>query len=949
MKIVRALLIVFGVAIVATALATAAAFVPAVQRWALLRIAAGRPGTSLRVERLAVRPGSINVHRLQLVRPGLRVTLDDVAAGFSLWEAVAHRRLVVRDLRITGLQVDLTNPPQAGGGAFAGTPPPLPSSPSTATASPATDTPPEPAFAGILNHLQPPFEIVVASCHAEAEIILPGTAGRPARHLRVILTGGHFAPGRQAQFDFEAAIHGQDSSTPVDQIEGRGVLTATLDRQSRFERIGVHLEATASGPLLPARARLEADVTVARTAEGETYALALRSPEAGGENRLLDLEVAYVAGVARLAGSWQVRASRQQVAPFTLGATLPEFSAVGEGRFELNPAIRRARLTGRIAGGISQLEVLDPRLRAVGRLGATAAFDLEYGGDEVRISQLVVSLSGRKSVLTMEAVQPFSIELASQVLTAADPRRELLQVNLEGLPLAWARPFLPAIELAGDEVTGAFVASLREGRMWLRTTSPLAVRNFALARSGRVVLAASDIRIQAELEHAKTATRIKLDALTLETAAGDRVDAQGEWNLESGIPAVTTLRASVTAVLPTLLAAYAPVGPVQGRGAVVCTASGGIWQVDHLDARVTTPEGRVLLDLSSGVAFQFDHARWKVAASAAGSSEVLRLEFGRLPLAMFQPYLGVCRLGGDLLPGELRARLDQGGLRVAAATPLHVEQFAAGGAGGAWVRDLSVELEPVADFAAEGVTVKLAAARVSNAGGAPLLSAHAEAVFGTEAGSPGVRGTAGFDLSVPALAGQPILGGRLPPTQGRIAGEGKFTFDRDLRGEGRITLNGLVSPATHEPLPVANLSFRAGWSEQGTVAVQVPLLIDRSGERSDLTVAATLRPDDHGRQLEARISGQHFVVDDARALIHAFGPPPAAPAGEPPAGVPASAAPWAALSGQVTLDVKSLVCDRNLEVTGLAGRITLAPGRLAAEKITGRLGAEGQLQFSGPV
>jgi len=928
-KIARVLLVILGAAVVAAAAGTAVAFVPAVQRWALLRVAARWPGTTLAVERFALRPGSCSIRRLRLTRPGLQLEVAGVEADLSLWEAVVHRRIVVRDLAVTGLRVNLADSPPAAG------------APAAAGATPA------PPFDGVLQHLQPPCEIAVASCRIDAEIGLSRTLNRPGRLLRIGLTGGHFAPGQEAQFDFEAAVQEHDPGRPVHEILGRGILTATLDRQSRFERVSARIAATASGPLLRVPARLEVDLTLARKAGGESYVLALRSPETGVEGRLLDVAGTTEPGAAGITGTWQIRASRRQVAPFVLGVDLPEFSAAGEGRFELYPGNRGARLTGRISGDCGQLDFLDPRLHAVGRLTAGAAFDVEYGRGEARISRLVANVSGAKPVLSLEAIQPFSLDLRSRELTAADLQRELLRITLEGVPVAWVRPFVTAVDLAGGELKGTLAASLHEGRIRVHTVAPLTVKGLAVAAAGRVLLPAGDLRIEAGLERAAESTRLRLDALAVETPAGDRIDARGELDIGGGTPAVRTLRADFEAVLPALLAGCARVGPVHARGALACTISGDAVRVDHLEAHLATPDGRPLADLTSETAFAFDRARGLVAAAAGETGEVLRLNLGRLPVAAFQPWCGAWRPEGELLPGELRAQSDPTGLRVAAPAPLRVAQFSLSGPGGAWVREVTVELEPAIRFAAGGVTATLVAARVASATGVQILSGRAEATLGTGPGGSGARGSAAFDVSIPALAGQPVLGGAVPPSQGRLSGEVNLTFNHDLLGEGRVTLNGLVSPATGEPLPVANLSFRTGWNEQGTIAVQAPLLIDRAGERSDLTVAATLRTDGRGRRLEARISGQHFVVDDARALIRAFRRPPVAAVET--ARAPAAAAPWGPLAGQVTLDVSSLVCARDIEVTGLAGTITVDPARIVAEKITGRLGPDGVLQLGGEV
>ena len=97
-----------------------------------------------------------------------------------------------------------------------------------------------------------------------------------------------------------------------------------------------------------------------------------------------------------------------------LGVMLPEFTAIGEGRFEMNTATRDVRLAGRFAGDVNQLEIIDPRLRELGRLSTATTFDLEYGGDHVRVSELVVSISGRKvSTITASSFVSFMPMLRS--------------------------------------------------------------------------------------------------------------------------------------------------------------------------------------------------------------------------------------------------------------------------------------------------------------------------------------------------------------------------------------------------------------------------------------------------------------------------------------------------------------------------------------------------------
>ncbi len=886
------------------------------------------------------------------------MALADGSAELSLWELVAHRRVVIGHAHATGLSVDLATPPtaaaRAGVAATVSPPAAAPAeSPSAPFGLPAV--PVFPAFNGIFKHLRLPLEIVLGQCDVEAEIIYPQAAGRPPGQVRLKLTGGHFGPGQEAKFDFDATIRNPDPAAPVDAVEARGTLTATLGAASVFERLGAHLEAEASGPKLVTPARLQAYVALARTAVGESYSILLNSLDAGAASHLLSLNVDYVAGSSQLAGTWQVRASDRQIAPFALGVTLPEFSAVGEGRFEFNPVNLTARLAGRLSGGVARLEVIDARLRDFDGLSTNTSFDVDYNSSRVRISELLVKVNGRTPLLTLQSIQPFSFEFGSRQLLAADPEKELLQVHIEGVPVAWLRPWLPSrFAVAGGEITGAFGASLRDERVWLHTRTPLSVRGLTVAKGGRVLLPASDISLQAELEYAKSETRLNLTGLTLQTAAGDRLEARGGLQAGSGgVPAMVA-QADFEGQLPTLLAAFLPLGPLQVRGTLALSQSGRAVQVDRLSVSLRSPGGPVVAEVTANEAFRLDTANGQLATASGRPGEVLRIKLGRIPLSVLQPCCGALTMTGEFAGAELSLETRGGRLHLGSVAPWRVEKFSIGGTGRPWLQDLTVELEPGADYSNEGVTATVGALRVGNNAGANVLSVRAEASLGPDFRQPKLQGTASFDLTVPALAGQPFLAGLALSSQGKLSGTAKFSYDHDLLGEGRLTLNGLTSPATGEPLPVANLSFRAGLSEKGDVALNVPLLIDRAGERSDLTLGAALHPAPNGRILDARISSTFLVVDDVLALVRSFAGLPAAAPAAGPAPTPADSAPdaraaWDGLTGQVTLDLKSLAYGRTAEIRDLTGRVAIEPARVAADKLAGKMGTDGQLLLNAEV
>jgi len=950
------------------------ALLPAVQRRVVLWVASGRPGLTIELDHLALRPGVAEIRGLRAQQAGVQVIVGEASFDLSLWQAIIHRRLVLRSARITGMKVDLTRyagPVGSGAGGASPHPSPpgavaagLPAAAKPAVVAPGA--PPPRTFAGIFKHLNLPCEVVLDACDVEVDVVFPRTAGRLPGGAHLKLTGGHFGPRRNAEFDFDAIIRNPDPGAPVDEVAAQGALTATLNGQSAVDRVGIHLDAVARGPLVPAAARLQADVVLARTPAGESYSVALNSIEAGVVSRLLNLDSDYLAGSSTLTGSWQVLANHRQVAPFAFDFAVPEFSVSGDGRFEVSFAARNLQLEGRLTGNASRLDAIDPRLREINGLGATATFDLRYDRGLLRVADLTARITAGKPVLSVQTLQAFTVTLATGDIVPSGAQRELVRISLDGVPMTWIRSFFPDYVVSGDAIEGELVAALHGAdRVWLRTTSPLSVRGLAVSQGARVVLPTSDLSLDAEVEHAKDGTRIRLTNLNVVTAAGDQLDGRGELAVTPDL--AIALQASFNANLPTLMQACVPAGPLIAHGSMALSQSGDILQVDRMEAHLATADGRPLVDLTSPEAFRIDPRRRQITMLAGTSGEVLRVSFGRMPLDVSPPWSGGLELKGELTGGEFALRAEGTGLRFAGAAPFRMENVSATSGRMSWFQDLTIEADPSIDYSPQGATARLAGVRVKNPNGDVLLSAEASVAGDSDFANPKFQGTTSFDLSVPALAGQPLLTGLEPPRQGKLTGNAKFSFDRDLLGEGRLTLNGLVSPGTGEALPVANMSFRAGLNDKGDIAVQAPILVDRAGERSDLTLTAMLHPAVGGHTIDAKIASEHLAVDDVLQLLGAFLPSERAMPGAPKGASAAPLAPqtsgaasaelaapvvpaWKGLTGQVRFDFKSVECGRFPRILDLKGRAVIDPLRVALENATAQFGAEnGRLQFDGEI
>jgi hypothetical protein len=961
-KTVRSWLIVLGATVAVAIVLLAVALVPAVQRRALLWFASGRPGLAIEVDHLAIRPGVVEVRGLRVQQSGAQVVVGEASFQLSLWQAIVHRRLILHNARVTGMKVDLTH---YAGQAATGGAATLPNQPgAVAVASPedakpgavAPDPPLTRTFSGVFKHLTLPCEVVLDACDVEVDVVFPRTAGRLPGGARVKLTGGHFGPRRNAEFDFDATIRNPDPGAPVAEVAAQGALTATLNSQSAVERVGIHMDAVARGPLVPATALLQADMVLARTPVGESYSLAVNSIEAGVVSRLLNLDSDYVAGSSTLTGSWQVLANHRQVAPFAFDFAVPEFSVSGDGRFEVSFAARNLQLAGRLTGNASRLDTIDPRFREIDGLGATATFDLRYDRGQLRVADLTARISAGKPVLSVQTLQAFTVTLATGDIAPSGAQRELVRINLDGVPMSWIRSFFPGYAISGDAIEGELVAALHGAdRVWLRTTSPLSVRGLAVSQGARVLLPASDLSLDAEVEHARDGTRIRMTNLNIVTATGDQLDGHGELAVAPDLAMV--LQASFNANLPTLMQDCVPAGPMIAHGSIALSQSGDILQVDRMEAHLATAAGRPLVDMTSPEAFRVDPGRRQIALVAGTSGEVLRVKYGRLPLNVSTRWSAGFAFKGELTGGEFALRAEADGLRFAGLAPFRMQNVVVTNGEATWFKDLSVEAAPSFTYTPKGMTARLAGIGVKNLNGDLLLSSEIGGTGESDFASLKFQGTTSFDLSVGAMAGQPLLAGLEPPRQGKLTGNAKFSFDRDLLGEGRLTLNGLVSPGTGEALPVANLSFRVGLNGAGDIAVQAPILVDRAGGRSDLTLAATLHPAADGRTIDAKITGEHLAVDDVLQLFAAFSPavrtPPSVPEGAPPADPapkPPAGPAWKGLTGQLRFEVKSVDYGRFPGIFNLKGRAVIEPLRVSLENMTARFGAENaRLQLDGEI
>ena len=445
------------------------------QTWAARRFFAARPAWRGSVGMVAVGLSGVELRNLRIERRGAVLTLPHLEAELPLFSGLKHH-LLIRRLTASGWTLDLTRfePGAPGATAVASADPDVQvksqdMTPSTrsreegrfdplSSASAADPTPPPlEIFQGFLDQLRLGVDFSLDGLELEGDVILPPGHGQNGGRAHVVVSGGGLAAGAEGRFIFNLKFAPAAAAAPVNSVTVDGTLTAAMDGPRTFSRFAVQCDAAATGIKFPRGVRVSAAAAARRDPTGENYSLTL----AGPGKQLAALQAISSPGGLRLAGTWKLDLSDDDVAPFALGRRLPVFNLVGAGRFDTDAAFAELHASGSLNAMADGLALIRHELSGVGAVRLTADFDLTRLGRTLRIDRLLVTLAGDQPILTVHALQPFAFNAGTGELTVADAAHDLLGVSLQGLPLRWAQPYLPGVVLTEGTLQGGFVASAR--------------------------------------------------------------------------------------------------------------------------------------------------------------------------------------------------------------------------------------------------------------------------------------------------------------------------------------------------------------------------------------------------------------------------------------------------------------------------------------------------------
>ncbi|MDQ5977737.1 MAG: translocation and assembly module TamB [Verrucomicrobiota bacterium] len=935
MKPFRVLLVLSGALLAVCALILGLALTPSVQRWAVLWALKDRPGLKLELATVSAGFSGAKVAGLKLVHQGVPVSVERLEADFSPLGYLFGGHLRIEKLQVTGLRVDASAVSRARAEA-------------AAAGAPA-------AAPGLLARIELPFDLTLGEVRIEGSALLPAAPGQSPVEATYTLTGGKFAAGQEGTLQFDARLNHPSARAGVNSLRAQAALRATITTQRRFTKVGLTTLVDAEGPAITGISQLKVGAEVYQSSGGENYEVTVSTLLQGQAENALIVRALLPAGTQRYEGEWALKARTAQFAPFVLSGVLPDFDAAGDGRFAFDAVAANFALEGGLQGRVSRLESLDPAWRSFGELKVEAGFDLSQQGGVLDVRRFNAAVAGEQPVLEIHTSAPVRYNLTSgEFLTNGDSTEALLRANLQGLPLAWVRPFVGAVDLSGGLVTGRIdLQRASGGAKDALVRADLRADELTVVREGRALLTKAAVTARVDSTFAGGAITAPVVETTLRTPGGDEFTFAGRFSRQNGQDAPLMLGGQFTLQTPKLLERWLPGAPVGARGELDFTLRRGVAEVKPGRVEIRQGTGRPLLELTLAQAFAVELATHALRPNDA-ARPVGRLTLGRVPLSALQLTEPGAVLGGHIQQGDFEIMADAGKTTLRPAAPLRLAEISLTQNRQVVIERLALEAQPVVEYAGPGAYAVRTGEVAVRSGSSALMTVKCDVV---RAPGQDTQAMASFSIEVPALVAQPLFAGVQAVSGGRMSGEVRAVVGAHSQLEARMTLNGLVLAEGGQFLPVANIGFRGEVHENGAAAIQVPLLLDNGGRRSDLNFSLELSPLGRGYSVDGRLTGQQAELEDLLGVLAVFSAAAAPDTGEyPVARGPVTAdtvAAWSRFSGRLALDVKNVTRGQEWAMTGLTGTVAIEPSLVALQKLeaafseTSRLAARMELRFTG--
>jgi hypothetical protein len=586
-------------------------------------------GVTLELGYLWAGPNGVDVRGLRVEAGSLEVSVAAANVDLAFWASLASGKLDIEAVQLRDVDVLLDR----------------------STLPPEELAAERQAFAGLKPLAKIPPWLALRELAAEGDVAL-----------------------RTARGDIDAAGPWQlNASALAAESTASARLTATLDTRRSGEVLA------ASRVDASATARIDADSQILDLALGTDVrpaddderglrAAAALAFDAAGEHYTFDLDgrvagrLVHAEGVltpdGNLEGSWEANVTPGVVAAFARGRSLADLSGTSTGQIAFDRANRRMAIRAMAQGEGRGWEAFDPRLAGLGALALDLAVDaaLEPGVVDAESIALSLSSATRGEMLRIATLQPLRYETGNWLVDPETWGEPALRIQATALPLQWLRPFSPAANLEGGELTGAvdFIRD-EERRTRIVVTEPLRAVGVELQPVEGVAFPAFDLAIVPHATLENGALEAEIEELTLTSALGTQLQFQGRGKTSRTDWPIADFEGTVSGRLPLLQRIVPQLDQVRGTTRMRFDFRNMLLTIDAVAVGAESSDGRELLaaDLSSQEPLTLRVPNF-AADWDAFSPQTLTLKLDRMPIDWLSPYMPELQFRGGEASGQFR-------------------------------------------------------------------------------------------------------------------------------------------------------------------------------------------------------------------------------------------------------------------------------------------------------
>ena len=394
--------------------------------------------------------------------------------------------------------------------------------------------------------------------------------------------------------------------------------------------------------------------------------------------------------------------------------------------------------------------------------------------------------------------------------------------------------------------------------------------------------------------------------------------------------------------LANYLPELAPVGSVRLAAIFALARRGEMLRIERFSADLAG--AKPIASIRALQSFEFNSANRELTANPA--QDLFGMILQGVPLAWTKSFLpGWTVTGGDL-QGEFVGSAGPDGLVLKPKRPLTISNLSVAQEKKPLLNAVDLSLTASADYTPQGWQAVVSSFTAKN-GAATLLTFDGKA--GQLAGKDRpVKATGKLAVNVPAVLSQPVAQGLMQFTGGDATLEFSTSIGLKQELHAKLAMQDLaVAPKiSSEKLPVITADLRADREADGKISLSLPMLMERAGRKSDLSITGSLSPEKAGYVVDAHAASERLVINDVKILTVPFGPEKesATPAKNPPRDtVPF----WQGITGKLTLALKRIVYSEEFQVADVTGTLRLAAGAMKLETVRAGMGESGEMKLSG--